>query len=120
MEPFAPADAVMANEATGALQEALLPPFSPPQLHVQGPVPDTELAVPIEQRLVAGAERTATPLAEPQEPLTLPRDMSVQIPLLQMARLSPESNPSIPFVVHDAPPVRVFPNCTPLLKNPPP
>ena len=51
-------------------QEAVVPPFDPAQLQVQGPVPLTEVASPAEQRFMAGAVETVVPLALPHEPLT--------------------------------------------------
>jgi hypothetical protein len=55
---------------TGAEQEAVVPPLVPEQPQLQGPVPVTEVALPLVQRLLLGALLTATPLAEPQTPLT--------------------------------------------------
>jgi hypothetical protein len=46
------------------------PPLVPPQLHVHGPVPATEDAVPAEQRLADGLDDTVVPLADPHTPLT--------------------------------------------------
>jgi hypothetical protein len=43
--------------------------LDPVQLHVNGPVPDTAVAVPEEQRFVVGAEATEVPFAEPHVPL---------------------------------------------------
>ena len=54
----------------GALQEALEPLQEPLHDQVQGPEPETALALPALQRLEEGAEDEATPLAEPQTPLT--------------------------------------------------
>ena len=48
----------------------LVPPPEPLQVQVQGPEPDTAVAVPVLQRLVVGAVQTELPLAEPQVPLT--------------------------------------------------
>jgi hypothetical protein len=56
--------------ASGAAQEAVLPPSDPTQLHCHGPLPATVEAVPAEQRLVVGVVLTATPFAAPHEPLT--------------------------------------------------
>jgi hypothetical protein len=63
-----PSDHPHAPGASGAEQAALVPPFRPLQVQVQGPVPLTLLAVPLAQRPLLGAEPTATPLAEPQAP----------------------------------------------------
>jgi hypothetical protein len=53
-----------------AEQLAVVPPLEPPQLHVHGPVPATDDAVPAEQRLVEGADDTVVPFADPHTPLT--------------------------------------------------
>ena len=47
-----------------------MPPFDPAQVHDHGPEPDTELAVPVEQRLVVGAVETVVLFEVPQVPLT--------------------------------------------------
>jgi hypothetical protein len=52
------------------LQDAFVPPPAPLQVHVQGPVPLTAVAVPVLQNPVVGAVQAEPPLAEPQEPLT--------------------------------------------------
>ena len=46
----------------------MVPPLKPPQLHVQGPEPATDDAVPVEQRLVEGADDTVAPFANPHAP----------------------------------------------------
>ena len=56
--------------ATDATQVAVAPPLAPPQLHVQGPVPATDDAVPAEQRLAEGLDDTLVPFADPHTPLT--------------------------------------------------
>lgn len=38
-----------------ALHDALVPPLTPLQVHVNGPEPDTAVGEPTEQRLVEGA-----------------------------------------------------------------
>jgi len=48
----------------------VVPLYTPAQVQVQGPEPDTEDAVPTEQRLVVGAEPIYVPLEEPQTPST--------------------------------------------------
>jgi len=53
-----------------AEQLAVVPPLDPVQLHVQGPLPLTVVAVPALQRLVVGAEVNVPPFEEPQEPFT--------------------------------------------------
>ena len=52
------------------MRVALAPPLEPPQLHVQGPEPATDDAVPAEQRLVEGETIPVVPLADPHMPLT--------------------------------------------------
>ena len=52
-----------------ALQEALVPPLLPLQVQVQGPEPETALAVPALHKFVVGAEEKEEPLAESQAPL---------------------------------------------------
>ena len=68
---------------TGAEQEASVCPVpEPAHVHIQGPVPETAEDVPAEQRLLVGIEETATPLAEPQAPLTVAANLvAVQVPL---------------------------------------
>jgi hypothetical protein len=51
-------------------QLALVPPLEPPQLHVHGPEPATDDNVPVEQRLVEGADDALVPFADPHAPLT--------------------------------------------------
>ena len=53
-----------------ALQLASVPPELPWQLHLQGSVPDTAVAVPVVQKLVVGAVVNVPPLLVPQAPLT--------------------------------------------------
>jgi hypothetical protein len=53
-----------------AEQLAVVPPLEPPQLHVHGPKPATDDAVPVEQRLAEGADDTVVPFADPHAPLT--------------------------------------------------
>ena len=55
---------------SGAEHDALVPPLAPLQFHVQGPVPDTAVAVPDEQRLELGALIVPVPFAEPHVPFT--------------------------------------------------
>ena len=52
-----------------AEQLRLVPPLEPPQLHVHGPEPATVDDVPVEQRLVEGADDTVVPFADPHAPL---------------------------------------------------
>ncbi len=53
-----------------AEQLAVVPPLDPVQLHVQGPVPLTDVAVPALQRLAVGAVVKVPPLDEPHTPFT--------------------------------------------------
>jgi hypothetical protein len=48
----------------------LVPPLEPPQLHVHGPEPATDDDVPVEQRLVEGADEAVVPFADPHVALT--------------------------------------------------
>jgi hypothetical protein len=52
----------------GAVQEAAVPPLDPEHDQVNGPVPLTDVAEPVAQRLVEGALVTPTPSAVPQAP----------------------------------------------------
>jgi hypothetical protein len=56
--------------AADAEQIAVVPPLEPPQLHVHGPEPAMDDDVPVEQRLVVGADDTCVPFADPHVPLT--------------------------------------------------
>jgi hypothetical protein len=48
----------------------VVPPLELPQLHVHGPEPATDDDVPLEQRLVEGADDAFVPFADPHAPLT--------------------------------------------------
>jgi len=63
----------------------LVPPLDPLQPQVQGPEPDIDVAVPVEQRLVLGAETKLPPLEEPQAPLTgiPPVEQSAVVPVFK-------------------------------------
>src|SRR4051812_40688030 len=65
----APQLPLMSVTASGAEQEASLPPLVPRQLQVQGPVPLTDPDTPALHKLVVGVLLTETPFALPQEPL---------------------------------------------------
>jgi hypothetical protein len=52
------------------VQLAVVPPLEPPQLHVHGPEPATDDAVPVEQRLAEGADDAVVPFTDPHVPLT--------------------------------------------------
>jgi hypothetical protein len=54
-----------------AVQVAVEPPLLPAQVQLQGPLPVTEVAAPVEQRLVDGAVAKVPPLLLPQTPLTV-------------------------------------------------
>ena len=58
------------DTVTNAEQLAVVPPLEPLQLHVHGPEPVTDDAVPAEQRLVEGLDDTVVPLDDPHTPLT--------------------------------------------------
>ncbi len=70
--PFAEPQTPLIGEGgcNGAVQLTVMPLFSPIQLQFHGPLPLTELGVPVEQRLSIGCTAMATPFAEPQRPLT--------------------------------------------------
>jgi hypothetical protein len=51
--------------------DAVVPLFNPVQLHVHGPDPLTEDAVPAVQRLVVGIEPKLAPFDDPQAPLVM-------------------------------------------------
>lgn len=53
-----------------AVQVAVAPPLVPAQLHVHGPEPTTDDAVPTEQRFVDGVDDDVVPFADPHKPLT--------------------------------------------------
>src|SRR5258706_7688100 len=61
---------VVSAVATGAEQLALPPPFEPRHDQVQGPEPETAVAVPAVQRFAVGAWDTGVPFAEPHTPFT--------------------------------------------------
>jgi hypothetical protein len=67
IEPHKPFTDVPASEAE---QPAVEPPLLPMQLHVQGPEPLVDEAVPVVQRPIVGAELTAALLAAPHWPFT--------------------------------------------------
>jgi len=54
---------------------AFVPPPEPLQFHVQGPVPETDDAVPEEHRLAVGADVKLCPLADPHAPFTTAVDV---------------------------------------------
>ena len=69
------------------LHDALLPPLLPTHVHEYGPEPLTEVAEPLEHRLLVGALVLLPPFAEPHEPYTavtqLPVPLPDQLPWLQ-------------------------------------
>jgi len=56
--------------ASCAEQLAVVPPLEPAHDQSQGPVPVTDEAVPVLQRLVVGADSSVAPLNVPQTPFT--------------------------------------------------
>ena len=64
-----------------AEQSAIVPPLTPAQLHVQGPLPLTADATPIEHRSVTGASVGVWPPAVPQTPLPAKVIVSAQLPV---------------------------------------
>jgi hypothetical protein len=58
------------DAASDAEQLAVVPPLEPPQLHVHGPEPATDDAVPAEQRLAEGLDDAVVPFADPHTPPT--------------------------------------------------
>src|SRR5262245_8763311 len=69
-QPTAVPPGVGVDAASDAEQLAVLPPFEPPQLHIHGPEPATDDAVPAEQRLVEGLDDAVVPFDDPHTPLT--------------------------------------------------
>ena len=61
---------IVVVDANDSEQLAVVPPLEPPQLHVHGPEPATDDDVPVEQRLVEGADDAVVPFADPHAPLT--------------------------------------------------
>jgi hypothetical protein len=58
------------DAASDAEQLKVVPPLEPPQLHVHGPWPATDDAVPAEQRPAEGLDDAVVPFADPHTPLT--------------------------------------------------
>ena len=75
-------------------QLALVPPLEPPQLHVHGPEPATDDDVPVEQRLVEGADDAVVPFADPHAPLT-----ATAPPATTTVLLAAEDVPPVPVQV---------------------
>ena len=67
--------------ASDAEQLAVVPPLEPPQLHVHGPEPAMDDDVPVEQRLVEGADDAVVPFADPHPPLTAVPALTVTVVL---------------------------------------
>ena len=82
--PLGPAEGVTLQVWIVAEQLAVVPPFEPAQLQVQGPEPLTELAVPVVQRSVVGALVRVVLLAGPQVPLTIGVNVAVTVQLAVM------------------------------------
>lgn len=55
--------------ASDAEQLAVVPPLEPPQLHVHGPAPATDDAVPLVHKFVEGLDDTEVPFTDPHMPL---------------------------------------------------
>jgi hypothetical protein len=70
MLPPAPTDGVIVYVWIFAEQLAAVPPFSPVQFHVHGPLPLTSVWFPALQRLEVGAKVSVRPLDVPQTPST--------------------------------------------------
>lgn len=66
-------------------QLAFVPPPDPAHVQVQGPVPRTEEAVPVTQRLVVGIEAGEVLFEVPQEPFT-----RVPAPTVAVQELGPQ------------------------------
>jgi len=58
------------TEEIWAEHDAVVPPLVPRHCQVHGPLPDTVVAVPVEQRLAVGLVETVVPFAEPHTPFT--------------------------------------------------
>jgi hypothetical protein len=74
-EPQAPLTGVGFSDA---VHNAVAPPLLPAQLQSQGPLPVTDEAVPVVQRLMAGLLLKLSPFDEPQAPFT-----GLRVPLLE-------------------------------------
>ena len=82
--PFGPAAGVTVQVWTAAEQLAVVPPFDPAQLQVQGPEPVTALAVPVVQRSVVGALVRVVLFAGPQVPFIIGVNVAVTVQLAVM------------------------------------
>jgi hypothetical protein len=76
--------------ATGATQEAGLPPLAPEQVHVHGPLPLTDPVIPEEHNPFCGFARVAAPLAAPQAPSSGAGGSKGAVQLVVMPPFSPE------------------------------
>jgi hypothetical protein len=72
-----------------AEQVAVAPPLEPPQLHVHGPEPATDDAVPAEQRLAEGLDDAVVPFDDPHTPLTAPEAAFTATVVLAAADVPP-------------------------------
>jgi hypothetical protein len=73
-----------------AEQPALVPPLAPLHVHVHGPLPLTDDAVPVVQRLAVGAAVRSAPLLLPQAPLVAVTRLAEQlavVPVLMPAQV---------------------------------
>jgi hypothetical protein len=68
--PLDDPDELLGGLASVAWQAAIVPPFEPAQVQLNGPVPLTADAVPVLQRAVVGAGFPVSLLAAPHAPLT--------------------------------------------------
>jgi hypothetical protein len=67
---FALPQAPLTLWTTGAAQLAVAPPFNPAHVHIHGPEPETDDAIPDEHRFSLGVLASVMPFALPQYPLT--------------------------------------------------
>ena len=95
-EPHAPLTSRLAE------QFALVPPFTPAQVQLHGPLPETEDAVPALQRFELGALKKPCPFDEPHAPLTsrLAEQFALDPPLdpvqVQLHGPDPETVDAVP------------------------
>ena len=74
-----PLEPVVPVEASLSEHEAVAPPLPPAQVHDQGPLPLTFVAVPALQRLAVGAALTVPPFALPHAPFVSSRAEQVAV-----------------------------------------
>lgn len=66
-----PADSPHCGDLVDALQDILVPPFVPLQVHSQGPVPETDEEFPTAHKLLVGDEQNDAPSADPHTALQI-------------------------------------------------